>query len=129
MFEKLRELFGRKSYASPYYGKGNRPLFTLPMSPIPMQKPEPKQEKNVIDPVALPPPPKKYEGPDWELRRFELVKMLIGQDRRSVVLGKLRANNKQIAATARSLADAAIRELRNHPMQSDDDTGGETNDE
>lgn len=121
MFEFICNLFRRKNYASPYYGKGNKALFTTPMSPIPMQQPEPKQEKNVIDPVALPPPPKKYEDPDWELRRFELVKMLIAQERRSVVLGKLRANDKQIVAKARSIADAAIEELRTHPFKSHDE--------
>lgn len=128
MFEKLRELFGRKSYASPYYGKGNRPLFTSPMPHMQVQQTQQELPKTTPAPVRVV-EKKEPDAPDWEQRRFELVKMLIGQDRRSVVLGKLRANNKQIAATARSLADAAIRELRNHPMQSDDDTGGETNDE
>ena len=66
--------------------------------------------------------------PDWEQRRFEIVKMLVAQDRRSIVLGKLRASHKQIAANARSLADAAIKELQTNPFKSEDDEGGEKTD-
>ena len=103
--------FKRKNFASPYYGKGNRALFTsppmIPQQELPQTTPSPVQ---VIK--RLP------EEPDWEQRRFELVKMLVAQERRSVVLGKLRANDKQIVAKARSLADAAIEELQTHPFKS-----------
>ena len=119
--------FKRKNYASPYYGKGNRALFTSPpMIPQPQQQVK-TNHSHLPEPPNVPPPPRPAD-PDWEQRRFELVKMLIGQDRRSVVLGKLRATHKQIAATARALADAAIKELQTHPMQSDD-TGREGHDE
>lgn len=109
--------FKRKNFASPYYGKGNRALFTSP----PMI---PQQQEEL--PKTLPSPAMtlqriKPAEPDWELRRFELVKMLIAQERRSVVLGKLRANEKQIAAKARSIADAAIKELQTHPFKSHDE--------
>lgn len=127
--ELLSKIFRRKNYASPYYGKGNKALFTMPMSPIPMQQPEPKQEKNVIDPVALPPPPKKYEDPDWEQRRYELVSRILCQERRSVILGKLDATPKQLAHNARVLADAAIKELVNNPIKRDDDKGRHNSDE
>ena len=75
---------------------------------------EPKEEPKTINVI-------KQSGitlAEWEQRRFELVKMLIAQERRSVVLGKLRANDKQIVAKARSLADAAIEELQTHPFKS-----------
>lgn len=111
--------FKRKNYASPYYGKGNRALFTSPPM-IPQQQDEAKTS------VAAPShsiTTAKPAEPDWEQRRFELVKMLVGQERRSVVLGKLRANDKQIAAKARSIADAAIYELQTHPFKSHDEAG------
>ena len=111
--------FKRKQYANPYYGKGNRALITN----VPdFNREAPEEETATLAPVHF--TPTKPADPDWEQRRFELVKMLIGQDRRSVVLGKLKATDKQIAAKSRSLADAAIRELQTHPMISDD-TGRE----
>lgn len=113
----LKDIFKRKNYGSSYYGKGNRPLFNSPSS-IPMMPPEEKKTA----PVQF--TPIKPTEPDWEQRRFELMKTLVAQDRRSVVLGKLRASHKQIAATARALADAAIKELQTHPMLNEDDTGG-----
>ena len=70
---------------------------------------------------------KEPADPDWEQRRFELMKMLLAQERRSVVLGMLQASNKQIANTARVLADAGIRELMNHPMEESHDTRREAN--
>ena len=113
----LLDFFKRKNYASPYYGKGNRALFTSPPM-IPQQQEE--QPKTLPSPAMTLQRIKPAE-PDWELRRFELVKMLIAQERRSVVLGKLRANEKQIAAKARSIADAAIKELQTHPFKSHDE--------
>lgn len=101
----------RNKYASPYYG-GRGALFTAPATPL---RPE-EEKKEVPMPAKVEYTPTKQAAPDWEQRRFELVKMLIGQDRRSVVLGKLRASHKQIAATARSLADAAIKELQTHQL-------------
>ena len=108
-----KNLFRRKKDDSPY---GKEPLFgssALPLrreeeEPAPIEKPKP---------VHVPAP----AGPDWELRRFELAKMIVAQERRSVVLGKLKANDKQIAAKARSIADAAIKELITHPFKNDDE--------
>ena len=105
---KLKDLFKRKKFASPYYGRGNQPLMCAPQlnrdeQPLPEQ---PVRKKPAEMPI------------DWELRRFELMKVLIAQDRRSVVLGKLRATNKQIAANARLLADASIREMQTNPLKS-----------
>ena len=120
----LRDLFKRKKkYASPYYG-GQGALFNSSAMPL---RQEDRQE-----PVKVEPPKRvaAQSEPDWEQRRFELVKMLIGQDRRSVVLGKLRASHKQIAATARSLADAAIKELQTHQLVNNEaDRGTEETDE
>lgn len=65
---------------------------------------------------------------EWERRRFELMKMLVCQDRRSVVLGKLKANNRQIAENSRKLTDASIAELINHPFDTSSH-GRETNTE
>lgn len=110
----LKKLFKRKKYASPYYG-GKGALYNAPAMPIKQEE----QEGNEL-PAKVSAPVRviaKAVDPDWELRRFELVKMLIAQERRSVVLGKLRANDKQIVTKARSLADAAIRELQSHPMK------------
>lgn len=55
---------------------------------------------------------KETEEEKWEQRRWELVRYLVAQDRRSVILGKLRASAKTIASKARELADATILELR-----------------
>ena len=103
----------KKKYASPYYG-GQGALFNS--SAMPLRKDEEQPKKEEVHPAKVEYTPTKQAAPDWEQRRFELVKMLIGQDRRSVVLGKLRASHKQIAATARSLADAAIKELQTHQL-------------
>ena len=112
--------FKRKNFASPYYGKGNKALFTSPMPPMQVQQQAQEElPKSTQAPVQV--VKRESAEPDWELRRFELVKMLIAQERRSVVLGKLRANEKQIAAKARSIADAAIEELRTHPFKSHDE--------
>lgn len=54
----------------------------------------------------------RQEEEKWERRRFELVKQLVCQDRRSVVLGKLKASPATIAKRATELADVTIRELR-----------------
>lgn len=118
--------FTKKNYASPYYGKGNRALFTSPPM-IPQQQEELPKSTQAPVPVVK----REPAEPDWELRRFELVKMLIAQERRSVVLGKLRANEKQIAAKARSIADAAIKELQTHPFKSYEevDRGAEADDQ
>lgn len=56
----------------------------------------------------------------WEQRRWELVRSLVAQDRRSVILGKLNLSEKAIARKARLLADATINELR---AQSDEGNG------
>lgn len=107
-----KKLF-KKNQGSPY---GKEPLFGS--SALPLRREE--EQMTTSAPVRVY-PIKKETGPDWELRRFELVKMLIAQDRRSVVLGKLRVSNKQIAANARAMADAAIKELQTHPFQNDDE--------
>jgi len=49
----------------------------------------------------------------WERRRWELVRLLVLQDRRSVVLGKLKASPKQIAIKAKAQADVTIDVMRN----------------
>jgi hypothetical protein len=122
--------FKRKNYASPYYGKGNRALFTSPMPPMPLDQPQQVKTNNshLPEPSNVPPPPKPAE-PDWEQRRFELVSRLMCQERRSVILGKLQATPKQIANYARVQADAVVKELMNHPMKTSDDTGTEGHDE
>lgn len=118
---KFRNPF-KKNYSSSYYGRGgNKPLFTAPTS-VPAQ--EPAVPKDRPKPVVAHTPVQT----DWEQRRYELMKMLVAQDRRSVVLGKLRATDKQIAAKARSLADAAIMELQTHPYKSSSDEEGEKSD-
>ena len=118
----LLDIFKRKNYASPYYG-GRGALFKCSAVPL---RTEAEKSDNAKEPATIEAPaPVRYTptsaAPDWEKRRFELVKMLIAQERRSVVLGKLKASNKQIAATARSLADAAIKELQTHPFKSHDE--------
>lgn len=116
--------FTKKNYASPYYGKGNRALFTSPPM-IPQQTAGPIEKIETPKPVVASSP----SVPDWEQRRYELMRMIVLQERRSVVLGKLRANDKQIAAKARSIADAAIQELQTHPFKSHEaDEGTKTTD-
>ena len=132
MFKKLRKKFTKRGrYSSPYYG-GVGALFqgsAVPLRPEPVQ--ESPKEPAVIEtpvPVRFNPTSKAI---DWERLRFELMKMLVCQDRRSVVLGKLKATNKQIANTCRVLTDAAIRELQLHPLKSyeEDDGRGDHADE
>lgn len=55
----------------------------------------------------------KFEEKMWERRRWELVRLLVLQDRRSVVLGKLKASPKQIAMKAKAQADVTIEIMRN----------------
>jgi len=113
----MKNLFRRKKYASPYYG-GSDALYSGSAMPL-RQDPEPEPErKQALDISQARIPCPRPNALDWEQRRFELVKMLVGQDRRSVVLGKLKASDKQIAAKARLLADAAIKELQTHPFKS-----------
>lgn len=121
---KFKNPFKRKNYASPYYGKGNRALFTSPPM-IPQQETAAPIEK----PKPVAPAPKEPTEPDWEQRRFELVSRLMCQERRSVILGKLQATPKQIANYARVQADAVVKELMNHQMKTSDDTGREGHDE
>lgn len=61
-----------------------------------------------------------------EQRRYEIVRHLVAQDRRSVVLGKLQASPTTIARKARELADATIIELRTHKLN---DYGRQTGDQ
>ena len=107
-----KKLF-KKNQDSPY---GKEPLFGS--SALPLRR-EVDEQKTTSAPVHFT-PTKKETGPDWELRRFELAKMIVAQERRSVVLGKLKANDKQIAAKARSISDAAIKELITHPFKNDE---------
>ena len=109
-----KKLF-KKNQDSPY---GKEPLFGSSALPLRREVDEQKTTSALVHFT----PTKKETGPDWELRRFELVKMLVAQERRSVVLGKLRASNKQIAANARAMADAAIKELMNHPYEKNDES-------
>lgn len=121
---KFKNPFKRKNYASPYYGKGNRALFTSPPM-IPQQETAAPIER----PKPVAPAPKEPTAPDWEQRRFELACKIALQERRSVVLGKLKATDRQIAAKARSIADAAIQELQTHPFKSHEaDEGTKTTD-
>lgn len=127
MFKKLRKKLSRRGkYTSPYY-TGVEALGSAPAAPL-RQDPDPVPVNGHVAPHEPIPCPKP-NAVDWEQRRFELLKMLLAQERRSVVLGKLQASNKQIANTARVLADAGIRELMKHPMELSDETGGETTDE
>ena len=98
---------------------------TVPAVPF-SQEPE---EKRVLDISQVRVPYPKPNEVDWEQRRFELMKMLVAQDRRSVVLGKLRASNRQIVQVCRELADAAIKELQTHSMQQSHDKRREERDE
>ena len=109
-----KKLFKRKRKDSPYYGEQ---LFSGSALPLRRDDEEPKPA-----PVRFTPTKKEPLEPDWELRRFELAKMIVAQERRSVVLGKLKANDKQIAAKARSIADAAIKELITHPYEKNDES-------
>lgn len=108
---KIKDILKRKKYSSPYYGN-NKALGTVPA--VPLRQEEPQEEAA---------PKLKEPETDWERLRFELIKTLIAQDRRSVVLGKLKTNNRQIAENARKLADAVIAEMRNHPYR--ENHGGE----
>lgn len=108
-----KKLF-KKNQDSPY---GKEPLFGSSALPLRREEEEQMTTSAPVHGYLI----KKETGPDWELRRFELVKMLVAQERRSVALGKLRASNKQIAANARAMADAAIKELQTHPFQNDDE--------
>lgn len=110
--------FKRKDkFASPYYG-GKGPLVNAPAFP-----PKRDEETETIarttaaGPVRLIAKARPTDA-DWEQRRFEIVKMLIKEGRRSVVLGKSNDSDKQIAAKALRLADAAIKELQTHPYKS-----------
>ena len=113
-----KKLFKRKRKDSPYYGEQ---LFSGSALPLRRDDEEPKPA-----PVRITPTKKEPLEPDWELRRFELAKMIVAQERRSVVLGKLKANDKQIAAKARSIADAAIKELITHPFKNDEEQRDKT---
>ena len=66
----------------------------------------------------------QLENEKWDLRRWELVRFLVLQDRKSVVLGKLQASPRTIARKARELADATIAELRTN--KPNNDNGRET---
>ena len=78
-----------------------------------MPMPHPSEGRLEILPLKS---KKELEEEKWENRRWELMRVLIAQDRRSVVLGKLNASEKQIARKARLLTDATIDELRkNNP--------------
>jgi hypothetical protein len=110
-----KKLF-KKNQDSPY---GKEPLFGS--SALPLRR-EVEEQKTTSAPVRFTPTKKEPLEPDWELRRFELAKMIVAQERRSVVLGKLKANDKQIAAKARSIADAAIKELITHPFKKNDES-------
>ena len=78
-----------------------------------------KKEALKVEPTPLmeihPIKQEQSEAEKWEQRRWELVRYLVSQDRRSVVLGKLQASPKTIAIKARELADATINELLNNP--------------
>lgn len=132
MFKRLRKKFTKRGrYSSPYYG-GVGALFqgsAVPLRPEPVQE-SPKEPAVIETPVPVRFNPTS-KATDWERLRFELMKMLVCQERRSVVLGKLKATNKQIANTCRVLTDAAIRELQLHPLKSheEDDERGDHADE
>ena len=124
----LLDFFRRKNYASPYYG-GTGALFQGSAVPL-RQDPEPEPErKQVLDISQVRIPCPRPNALDWEQRRFELAWKIALQERRSVVLGKLKATDKQIASKARCLSDAIIKELQTHQFKSDDDEGRTENDE
>lgn len=77
--------------------------------PTPLPMPHPSEGSLEIYPVRS---KEEMEEARWERRRWELVRYLVAQDRRSVVLGKRQASPKTIARKARELADATITELR-----------------
>ena len=107
-------IFGKKK-------NGGQLLSNTAVPLRPETEPKPKEEQKTINVI-------KQSGitlAEWEQRRFELMKMLVCQDRRSVVLGKLQASNRQIAENARKLADASIAELVKHPYRGDYGTGKE----
>lgn len=120
---KLRDFFRRKNYASPYYG-GTGALFQGSAVPL---RPEPETEMPKEPATIETPAPVRFTptsaAPDWEQRRFELAWKIALQERRSVVLGKLKATDRQIASKARCLSDAIIKELQTHQFKSDDDEG------
>lgn len=113
----------KRNYASPYYG-GTGALFQGSAVPL---RPEPETEKPKEPATIETPAPVRFTptsaAPDWEQRRFELACKISLQERRSVVLGKLKATDRQIASKARCLSDAIIKELQTHPYKSDDDEG------
>lgn len=100
-------------------------------SAVPL-RPEPETEKPKEPATIETPAPVRFTptsaAPDWEQRRFELACKISLQERRSVVLGKLKATDRQIASKARCLSDAIIKELQTHPYKSDDDEAGEKTD-
>lgn len=118
----------KRNYASPYYG-GTGALFQGSAVPL---RPEPETEKPKEPATIETPAPVRFTptsaAPDWEQRRFELACKISLQERRSVVLGKLKATDRQIASKARCLSDAIIKELQTHPYKSDDDEAGEKTD-
>lgn len=124
----LLDFFRRKNYASPYYG-GKGALFQG--SAVPLRK-EPETEMPKEPATIETPAPVRFTptsaAPDWEQRRFELAWKIALQERRSVVLGKLKATDRQIASKSRCLSDAIIKELQTHPYKSDDDEAGEKTD-
>ena len=119
----LLDFFRRKNYASPYYG-GKGALFEGSAVPF---RPETETEKPKEPATIETPAPVRFTptsaAPDWEQRRFELAWKIALQERRSVVLGKLKATDRQIASKARCLSDAIIKELQTHQFKSDDDEG------
>jgi hypothetical protein len=117
----------RKNYASPYYGE-NGPLFGNGAAMPLRQDTEDTGRKPVLDISQVRVPYTKPNELDWEQRRYEVARILVAQDRRSVVLGKLKASHRQIAANARALADALINELQTHPCKRENEDGGETDD-
>lgn len=125
---KFKNPFKRKNYASPYYG-GKGALFQGSSVPL---RAEPETEKPKEPATIETPAPVRFTptsaAPDWEQRRFELAWKIALQERRSVVLGKLKATDRQIASKARCLSDAIVKELQTHPYKSDDDEAGEKTD-
>lgn len=126
---KIKNLFRKKNkYASPYYGS-NGALFNSSAVPLRLEQQSEQEAKQKIKASQLPPPPDpRPTEPDWEQRRFELACKIALQERRSVVLGKLKATDRQIASKARCLSDAIIKELQPHQFKSNDDEAGEKTD-